>query len=46
MLKEREQYCVLFHGPTTAQFAENVIKQNPKFIRRGDITWGKFEDGL
>jgi len=43
---EREQYCVLFNGPECSALADSILKENPKFIRKGDISWGKFEDGF
>jgi len=44
--EEREQYVVLFSGTETQQLAADVIKENPKFIHKGEISWGKFEDGF
>mmetsp|Transcript_26817 Transcript_26817/g.37757 ORF Transcript_26817/g.37757 Transcript_26817/m.37757 type:complete len:329 (-) Transcript_26817:68-1054(-) len=41
-----EQYCVLFNGPTTSTIAEELEKEYPDYIKRGEITWGKFEDGF
>ena len=43
---EREEYCVLFSGQETQQLAEDILKEHPMFLRKGEISWGKFEDGM
>jgi len=33
-------------GPETQKLGEDIIKEYPLFIRKGEISWGKFEDGF
>jgi len=46
LLDADAQFCVLFHGPQTASLADSVLKAYPLYIKPGDISWGKFEDGF
>jgi len=41
-----DQFLVLFHGPSTTDLAESIIAAHPNHIHRGEISWGKFEDGF
>jgi hypothetical protein len=36
---------VLFSSPATASVADDILKEFPKFMKKGEISWGKFEDG-
>lgn len=42
---EEEQVLYIFHGPTTTSLTEEIIKERPDLIKRGEISWDKFEDG-
>jgi len=39
-------YLVLFNSPDTDSLAQQIAEQRPAFIKRGEISWGKFEDGF
>jgi len=54
---EFKDSAVLFHGPDNKQLAQNIIQSaktlaneigepDSELIKLGEITWGKFEDGM
>jgi len=43
---DREEYMIIFHSPETVTIADGIVSAFPKFFRKGDISWKKFEDGF
>jgi len=44
--QQEDQFCVLFAGPESQDTGQQILQIDPQHIKKGDISWAKFEDGF